>query len=65
MVEEIVWEFYANLYQRRGNSFRTWIKGREIEVTPTLINNITRAPLVCDPVYPWLVNHLPTRVELV
>jgi hypothetical protein len=22
-IEEIVWEFYANLHQRHGNSFRT------------------------------------------
>jgi hypothetical protein len=43
-VEEIVREFYANLLQRRGDSFLTWIRGKEIEVSPTLISNITRAP---------------------
>jgi hypothetical protein len=32
-VEVIVWEFYTNLHQRHGDSFRTWLKGRAIEVT--------------------------------
>jgi hypothetical protein len=64
-VVEIVREFYANLHQRRGNSFLTWIRGKEIKVSPTLISNITRAPCVCDPVYPWLVDHLPTSAEMV
>jgi hypothetical protein len=41
VVEAIVWEFYANLHQRRGDSFRTWRRGRAIEVTPTLIIEIT------------------------
>jgi hypothetical protein len=41
VMEKIVWEFYANLYQRRGNSFQTWVRGKEIVVTPTLINTIT------------------------
>jgi hypothetical protein len=64
-VEVIVWEFYANLHQRRGDSFRTWLRGRAIEVTPTLISEITGAPRVRDPVYPYPVNHLPARADLV
>jgi hypothetical protein len=65
VVEVIVWEFYANLHQRHGDSFRTWLRGRAIEVTPTLISEITRAPCVHDPVYPYPVDHLPARVDLV
>jgi hypothetical protein len=64
-VEEIVQEFYANLYQKHDDSFRTWISRREIEVTPTLISNISGAPLVSNPVYPWPVDHHPTRVKIV
>jgi hypothetical protein len=64
-VEAIVWEFYANHHQRRGDSFRTWLRGRAIEVTPTLISEITRVPRVRDPVYPYPVNHLPLRADLV
>jgi hypothetical protein len=64
-VEAVVWEFYANLYQRRGDSFRTWLRGRAIEVTPTLISEITRAPCVRDLIYPYSVDHLPARADLV
>ena len=64
-VEEIVYEFYANLHQRRGDSFRTWLKGTTIKVTPTLISMITGVPCVCDPTYLWPVNHLPARVDVV
>jgi hypothetical protein len=64
-MEEIVREFYANLYQKRGDFFQTWIRRREIELIPTLIRNISGAPLVCDPVYPWPVDHFPTRAEIV
>jgi hypothetical protein len=64
-VEAIVWEFYANLHQRRGDSFRTWLRGRAIEVTPTLISEITGAPRVCDLVYLYSVDHLPARANLV
>jgi hypothetical protein len=64
-VEAIVWEFYANLHQRRDDSFRTCLRGRVIEVTPTLINEITGAPHVRDPVYPYPVDHLPARADLV
>jgi hypothetical protein len=64
-VEAIVWGFYANLHQRRDNSFRTWLKGTVIEVTPTLINMITRAPRVRDPAYFYPVDHLPARADLV
>jgi hypothetical protein len=64
-VETVVWEFYGNLHQRRGDSFRTWLKGRAIEVTPTLISEIAGVPRVCDPVYPYPVDHLPARVDLV
>jgi hypothetical protein len=64
-VEAVVWEFYANLHQRRGDSFRTWLRGRAIEVTPTLISEITRAPCVRDLIYPYSVDHLPARADLV
>jgi hypothetical protein len=64
-VEAIVWKFYTNLHQRRGDSFRTWLRGRVIEVTPILINEITGAPRVCDPIYPYSVDHLPARADLV
>jgi hypothetical protein len=60
-----VWEFYANLYQRRGDSFRTWLRGRSIEVTPTLISEIIGAPRVRDPIYPYSVDHLLARADLV
>jgi hypothetical protein len=64
-VEAIVWEFYANLHQRCGDLFRTWLRGTAIEVTPTLISEITGAPRVHDQAYPYPVDHLPTRVDLV
>jgi hypothetical protein len=64
-VEAIVWEFYVNLHQRRGDSFCTWFRERAMEVTPTLISEITGAPLVCDSVYPYPVDHLPARADLV
>ena len=65
VVEEIVWEFYTNLHQRRSDSFRTWLRGTTIEVTPTLISMITGVPRVCNPTYPWLVDHLPALVDMV
>jgi hypothetical protein len=65
VVEAIVWEFYMNLNQRRGDSFHTWLKGTTIEVTPTLISTITKAPRVCDRTYPYPVNHLPVCADLV
>jgi hypothetical protein len=58
VVEDIVWEFYTNIHQRRSNSFHTWLRGMVKEVTPTLINTITGVPLVRDPTYPWPVDHL-------
>jgi hypothetical protein len=61
-VEVIMWEFYANLHQRRGDSFCTWLRGTAINVTPTLISAITGAPCVRDPAYQYPVNHLPARV---
>jgi hypothetical protein len=64
-VETIVWEFYANLHQRRGDSFRTWLRETAIEVTPMLINEINRVPHVRDSAYPYPIDHLPARVDLV
>jgi hypothetical protein len=64
-VEVIVWEFYANLHQRHVDSFRTWLRVRAIELTPTLISEITGVPCVRDSVYPYPVDHLPTRADLV
>jgi hypothetical protein len=60
MIEELVREFYANIHRRVGDSFLTWVRGTEIHVTLDLISAITRAPWVCNPEYPWLVDHLPT-----
>jgi hypothetical protein len=57
-VEEIVREFYVNIYRR-------WIRGKEIVVTPTLISTIKGAPLLHDPVYQWPMDHLRTRAEMV
>jgi hypothetical protein len=34
-------------------------------VTPTLINEITGVPRLRDPAYPYPVDHLPTRADLV
>ena len=51
-VEEIVRKFYANLHQRHGDSFLTWVRGKVIKVIPTLISRIMGVPRVCDPVYP-------------
>ena len=65
VVEEVVREFYANLHQRRGDSFLTWVRGKVIEVTPTLIGCITGAPCVRDLVYPWPRDCLPSRAILV
>jgi hypothetical protein len=64
-VEAIVWELYMNLHQRRGDSFRTWLRGTVIELTHTFISAINRAPCVCDPTYPYSVDHLPARAVLV
>jgi hypothetical protein len=64
-VEAIVWEFYANLHQRRSDSFCTWLRGTTIKVIPTLINTIIEVPHVRDPTYLYPVDHLPTRTDLV
>jgi hypothetical protein len=65
VVEEIVRRFYVKLHQRCDDSFWSWIRGRAIKVTPTLINTTTGAPIVCNLVYPWLVHHLPARADMV
>jgi hypothetical protein len=64
-IAELVWEFSANLHRRADDSFFTWVKGTEIHVTPDLISAIIRAPRVRTPEYPWPVDHLPTRAEMV
>jgi hypothetical protein len=64
-IEDLVREFYANLHRRVGDSFYTWVKEKEIHVTLNLISTITEAPWVRNPEYPWPVDHLPTRVEMV
>jgi hypothetical protein len=43
-IAELVWEFYANLHRRAGDSFLTWVRGTEIHVTPDLISAIIRVP---------------------
>jgi hypothetical protein len=60
-----VQEFYANIHRRVGDSFLTWVRGTEIHVTPDLINAITRVPRMRNLEYPWPVDHLRTRVEMV
>jgi hypothetical protein len=64
-VEAIVWEFYANLHQRRDDSFCTWLRGTTIEVTHTLISTIIGVPCVRDLTYQYPVDHLPARADLV
>jgi hypothetical protein len=64
-VEVIVLEFYANIHQRSSNSFCTWLRGTAIDVTPTLISEITGVPRVRDPIYPYPIDHLPIRANLV
>jgi hypothetical protein len=63
-VEAIVWEFYENIHQRRGNLFRTGLRGIAIEVIPMLISEIIGAPRVHDPAYPYPVDHLAARIDL-
>jgi hypothetical protein len=41
------------------------VRGTEIHVTLDLISAIIEAPWVCNPEYPWLVDHLPIRAEMV
>jgi hypothetical protein len=62
-VEVIVWEFYANIHQRCGDSFHTWRRGTTIDVTLTLISKITGVPRVHGPAYPYPVDHLPTLIR--
>ena len=64
-IKKLVRKFYANLHRRAGDSFLTWVRGTEIHVIPDLINAITGVPQVCNPEYPWLVDHLHTQVEMV
>jgi hypothetical protein len=64
-IAELVREFYANIHRRVGDSFLTWVRGTKIHVTLDLISAITGVPQVCNPEYPWPVDHLPTRVEMV
>jgi hypothetical protein len=64
-IKELVREFYTNIHRRVGDSFLTWIRGTEIHVTLDLISSIIEAPWVCNLEYPWLVDHLPIRVEMV
>jgi hypothetical protein len=64
-IAELVREFYANIHHRVGYSFLTWVRGIEIHVTPNLISAITKAPQVRNSDYPWPVDHLLTRAEMV
>ena len=48
-IAELVREFYTNIHQRVGDSFPTWIRGTEINVTYDLISAITGAPRVHNP----------------
>jgi hypothetical protein len=59
VVDVIVWEFYENIHQRRGDSFRTWLRGTAINVTLMLISEITGVPRVYDLAYPYPIDHLP------
>ena len=63
--KEIVWEFYANLHQRHGDSFCTWLRGMRIKVTPSLISTIAGVPRVRDLTYPYPVDHLPTCANMI
>jgi hypothetical protein len=51
-IAELVWEFYANIHQRVGDSFLTWVRGTKIHLTPNLINAITGASRVLNLEYP-------------
>ena len=64
-IKELVHEFYTNLQGRAGDSFHTWVRGKEIHVTPNLISTIIGTPRVPNSVYPWPVDHLPTWAEMV
>jgi hypothetical protein len=61
----LICTLYANIHRRVGNSFLTWVRGTEIHVTPDLISAIARVPWVRNLEYPWSVDHLPTRAEMV
>jgi hypothetical protein len=65
VIKELVREFYANIHQRVGDSFLTWVKGTKIHVTHDLISAIIGAPWMCNSEFPWPVDHIPTRAEMV
>lgn len=49
----IVREFYMNLHDWDVDSFKTWLRGRPILVTPDLINNIVGVPRVANLDFRW------------
>jgi hypothetical protein len=64
-IEDLVREIYANIHRRVGDSFLTWVRGTKIHVTPILISAIARMPRVHNPEYPWSIDQLLTRAEMV
>jgi hypothetical protein len=64
-IAELVREFYTNLHQRVGDLFLIWVRGMEIHVTPDFISAIIGASRVRNAEYPWSIDHLSTRAEMV
>ena len=52
----LIKEFYSNLYVHTYNSntlVRSWIRGEEYTITPTVVASTLGVPLVQHPVYPY------------
>ena len=52
----LIKEFYLNLYVHTYNSntlVRSWIRGEEYTITPTVVASTFGVPLVQHPVYPY------------
>ena len=52
----LIKEFYLNLYVHTYNSntlVRSWIRGEEYTITPTVVASTLGVPLVQHPVYPY------------
>ena len=53
----LIKEFYSNLYVHSNDSnikyVRSWIRGEEYVITPTIVASALGVPLVQQPVYPY------------
>lgn len=47
-------EFYVNIYDVSGSTFRVFLRGSTVKITPYVISNIVHTPQVIHPLFPYL-----------